>query len=99
MSVHRIAGGDFTIGQTPFQDSDAIDYASIGKMTDFFCEVGSVGITVLGVMGEAPKLTSDEAIEVADFRAGSDTVADVRNAGICAGSYPGAGHVRVLLSE
>ncbi len=34
-------------------------------MTDFYSECGCTGITVLGIMGEAPKLRQDEALAVA----------------------------------
>ncbi|MFC7611806.1 dihydrodipicolinate synthase family protein [Teichococcus aestuarii] len=42
-----------------------MDYASIDRMTDFYRSVGSTGMTVLGVMGEAPKLDGAEALEIA----------------------------------
>jgi 4-hydroxy-tetrahydrodipicolinate synthase len=39
--------------------------ASIDRMTDFYLSCGSTGLTVLGVMGEAPKLDADESLAVA----------------------------------
>jgi 4-hydroxy-tetrahydrodipicolinate synthase len=59
------AKGVFAIAPTPFHDDGRIDTASIDRMTDFYAEVGCDGITVLGMMGEAPKLDADEAVEVA----------------------------------
>ncbi|MBE9604205.1 dihydrodipicolinate synthase family protein [Acetobacteraceae bacterium H6797] len=59
------AKGVFPIAPTPFLDNGAIDFASIDKMTDFYRKVGSDGMTVLGVMGEAPKLDGAEALEIA----------------------------------
>jgi len=42
-----------------------IDDKSIDRLTDFYAEVGCDGVTVLGIMGEAPKLDGSEAEEVA----------------------------------
>ncbi len=57
--------GTFAIAPTPFHDDGRIDESSIDRMTDFYFEVGCAGITVLGIMGEAPKLDAEEAIAVA----------------------------------
>jgi len=38
---------------------------SIDRLTDFYAEVGCDGVTVLGILGEAPKLDGSEAEEVA----------------------------------
>jgi 4-hydroxy-tetrahydrodipicolinate synthase len=56
--------GVFVIAVTPFQENGAIDYASIDRAVDFYFEKGVDGLTVLGMMGEAPKLTQGESIEV-----------------------------------
>ena len=40
----------------PFHDDGRIDEASTDRMTDFFLEAAARGMTILGVMGEAPKL-------------------------------------------
>ena len=42
----------------------AIDTSSIDRMTDFFVESGVTGITVLGQLGEAPKLEHAESLDV-----------------------------------
>jgi 4-hydroxy-tetrahydrodipicolinate synthase len=58
------AKGVFVIAVTPFRDDLSIDLASIDRVVDFYFEKGADGLTVLGMMGEAPKLTQKEAIEV-----------------------------------
>ncbi len=65
MPLDHTAQGVFPIAPTPFDAGGAVDYASIDRMTEFYRRVGSTGMTVLGVMGEAPKLDGAEAIEVA----------------------------------
>ena len=59
------AKGTFAIAPTPFHDDGRIDEKSIDRLTDFYGEIGCDGITVLGIMGEAPKLEGAEAEEVA----------------------------------
>jgi 4-hydroxy-tetrahydrodipicolinate synthase len=59
------AAGVYPIAPTPFSPDGRIDETSIDRMTDFYREVGATGITVLGIMGEAPKLTGEEALAVA----------------------------------
>jgi 4-hydroxy-tetrahydrodipicolinate synthase len=56
--------GVFVIAVTPFTPDGAIDTASIDTMVDFYLAKGADGLTILGIMGEAPKLTQTEAIEV-----------------------------------
>lgn len=65
MKLDESAQGVFAIAPTPFHPDGAIDYASIDRMTDFYAETGCTGITVLGIMGEAPKLTAEESLSVA----------------------------------
>lgn len=57
--------GVFTISVTPFLPGGAIDFDSLDRVTDFYAEKGASGITILGMMGEAPKLTQEESREVA----------------------------------
>src|SRR6201992_1503961 len=59
------AAGTFAIAPTPFHDDGKIDFASIDRLTDFYTEVGCDGVTVLGILGEAPKLDAAEAEQVA----------------------------------
>ena len=59
------AAGTFAIAPTPFLEDGRIDERSIDRLTDFYAEIGCNGVTVLGIMGEAPKLDGSEAEEVA----------------------------------
>lgn len=56
--------GVFVIACTPFTDDGALDNASVDSMVDFYYEKGADGLTILGMMGEAPKLTQAESVEV-----------------------------------
>jgi 4-hydroxy-tetrahydrodipicolinate synthase len=66
MPLDHTAQGVFPIAPTPFTPHGAIDFTSIDRMTDFYRDVGATGLTVLGVLGEAPKLDGAEAIQVAE---------------------------------
>jgi 4-hydroxy-tetrahydrodipicolinate synthase len=55
------ATGVYLITVTPFTDSGALDLASTDRMVDFCLESGVTGLTVLGIMGEATKLTAEES--------------------------------------
>ncbi|RZN23247.1 dihydrodipicolinate synthase family protein [Bradyrhizobium sp. Leo121] len=59
------AAGTFAIAPTPFHDGGRIDERSIDRLSDFYTEVGCDGVTVLGILGEAPKLDAAEAEQVA----------------------------------
>src|SRR3974390_2201294 len=59
------AAGTFAIAPTPFHDDGRIDERSIDRVTYFYAEVGCEGVTVLGILGEAPKLDAAEAEQVA----------------------------------
>jgi len=59
------AAGTFAIAPTPFHEDGRIDEKSIDRLTDFYAEVGCDGVTVLGILGEAPKLDAAEAEQVA----------------------------------
>ena len=65
MTLDATAKGVFPIAPTPFHPDGRIDTASIDRLTDFYLSCGSTGLTVLGVLGEAPKLDAQEAIDVA----------------------------------
>jgi 4-hydroxy-tetrahydrodipicolinate synthase len=54
----------FVIAPTPFHPDGRIDDASIDCMTDFFVAAGADGMTVLGQLGEAPKMTHDESLAI-----------------------------------
>ena len=57
--------GVIPIAPTPFHDDGRVDEASIDRMTDFFHSCGIYGITILGQLGEAPKLDHLESIAIA----------------------------------
>lgn len=62
--LDETAAGVFTIAVTPFCPDGALDLASIDSMVDFYTEKGATGLTILGIMGEAGKLSSDESTTV-----------------------------------
>jgi 4-hydroxy-tetrahydrodipicolinate synthase len=59
--LDETATGVYVIAATPFGDDGALDLASVDRMVDFYLERGADGLTLLGIMGEAPKLTAAEA--------------------------------------
>jgi 4-hydroxy-tetrahydrodipicolinate synthase len=59
------ASGVYVIASTPFNNDGTVDDKSIDRMVDSFLSFGVTGITVLGQMGEAPKLDHTEALQVA----------------------------------
>jgi 4-hydroxy-tetrahydrodipicolinate synthase len=66
MKLARTANGVYAIAPTPFLDKGEIDYPSIDRLIDFYQNAGVDGVTVLGALGEAPKLTSEEAVTIAE---------------------------------
>jgi 4-hydroxy-tetrahydrodipicolinate synthase len=60
--LETTAKGVYVIAPTPFHPDGRVDEASTDRMTEFFLEAGAEGMTVLGVMGEAPKLDADESL-------------------------------------
>ena len=60
------AAGVFVIAVTPFHPDGRIDFESCDRMVDFYLDAGATGLTVLGMMGEAPKLTVDESRDVVE---------------------------------
>ena len=57
--------GVYIVAQTPFDADAGIDLASVDTLVDFYCRHGADGFTVLGVSGEAGKLTEAESLAVA----------------------------------
>ncbi len=55
--------GVYIISATPFADDGALDLQSTDRLVDFYLEKGVQGITILGMMGEAPKLSVDESLQ------------------------------------
>ena len=60
-TLQASARGVYLITVTPFTDSGELDASSTDRMVDFCLESGVTGLTVLGIMGEAPKLTMQES--------------------------------------
>ena len=56
------AAGVFPIAPTPFLPDGALDWSSTDRMIDHYVGCGANGVTILGIMGEAPKLDADEAL-------------------------------------
>src|ERR671914_918832 len=54
------AKGVFIIAATPFGDDGALDLSSLERLIGFYGESGAHGITILGIMGEAQKLSAEE---------------------------------------
>lgn len=52
--------GVFAITATPFADDGRLDEASIDRLVEFEIGCGVAGLTILGIMGEAHKLTEEE---------------------------------------
>jgi 4-hydroxy-tetrahydrodipicolinate synthase len=55
------ASGVYVIAVTPFTATGSVDLESVDRMVDFYLAAGASGLTVLGMMGEAPKLTFAES--------------------------------------
>lgn len=58
------AKGVFTIAATPFLPDGALDFDSLDRLVDAYVEKGATGLTILGMMGEAGKLTAAESVAV-----------------------------------
>jgi 4-hydroxy-tetrahydrodipicolinate synthase len=66
MALDATASGVFPIAPTPFHPDGRLDDASVDTLIAGYLKAGSTGVTVLGIMGEAPKLEPDESIAIAD---------------------------------
>jgi 4-hydroxy-tetrahydrodipicolinate synthase len=62
--LNEDASGVYIIAATPFTDQGELDLESTDSLTDFYLEKGVTGFTILGMMGEAPKLTESETLTV-----------------------------------
>ncbi|MDO9068463.1 MAG: dihydrodipicolinate synthase family protein [Deltaproteobacteria bacterium] len=59
--LDETAKGVYIIAVTPFTDGGALDLESTDHLVDSYIESGVTGITILGIMGEATKLTAEES--------------------------------------
>jgi 4-hydroxy-tetrahydrodipicolinate synthase len=66
MALDATASGVFPIAPTPFHPDGRLDDASVDTLISGYLKAGATGVTVLGIMGEAPKLEPDESIAIAD---------------------------------
>ena len=64
MKLDESAAGVYCIAVTPFQPDGRLDMASVDRMTDFYVGCGATGLTILGILGEAPKLSEEESLAV-----------------------------------
>ena len=64
MSFGIATKGVYPIAATPFHPDGRLDTDSIDQMIDFYIASGATGVTILGIMGEAPKLEPEESIAI-----------------------------------
>jgi len=62
--ISETTKGVYIIAATPFTDSGDLDLESTDSLTDFYLDKGVTGFTILGMMGEAFKLTEGETLTV-----------------------------------
>src|SRR5262252_9382602 len=62
--LNESARGVYIISVTPFDERGALDLDGTDRLIDFYTEAGADGLTILGMMGEAPKLAHDEAVDL-----------------------------------
>lgn len=63
--------GVMSIAPTPFDEAGALNVDSIKSLVDFYLSKGVNGLTILGVMGEADKLLTDERARVIETYIGA----------------------------
>src|SRR5215510_9098581 len=61
------AKGVYTIAATPFTDMGDIDWPSVDSLVEFYLQCGVQGLTILGMMGEAQKLSDQESAEITRY--------------------------------
>jgi 4-hydroxy-tetrahydrodipicolinate synthase len=59
--------GVYVISVTPFTDQGDIDWMSVDSLVEFYIAKGASGVTILGMMGEAQKLTETESASFAKY--------------------------------
>jgi 4-hydroxy-tetrahydrodipicolinate synthase len=58
------ARGVFPIAPTPFHPDGRVDFESLDRLMDHYASIGADGCTILGILGEAPKLDAPEALDI-----------------------------------
>ena len=56
--------GVFPIAPTPFHPDGRIDFSSLDRLMDHYAAIGATGCTILGILGEAPKLDGAESLAI-----------------------------------
>ena len=56
--------GVFPIAPTPFNPDGSIDWTSAERLFAYYRDIGADGLTVLGILGEAPKLEPEESLRL-----------------------------------
>ena len=64
MSLCAQARGVYAIAPTPFEPDGRLDRPGIDRLCRFYAAAGVTGLTVLGQLGEAPKLDHAESVAV-----------------------------------
>ncbi|AJD45249.1 dihydrodipicolinate synthase protein (plasmid) [Rhizobium gallicum bv. gallicum R602sp] len=64
MKLDHTATGVYAIAATPFHPDGRLDTVSVDRLTDFYLGCGVSGLTILGIMGEAPKLDPQESLAI-----------------------------------
>ncbi len=59
------ARGVYLIAATPFAEDGALDLEGVDRLVDWYLARGVDGLTILGQLGEAPKLTLAESLSAA----------------------------------
>ncbi|HZZ94454.1 MAG TPA: dihydrodipicolinate synthase family protein [Usitatibacter sp.] len=86
--------GVYVIAPTPFHPDGRIDEASIDRMTDFYIQANMDGMTVLGQLGEAPKMSHEESVGIV-----KRVLARFRKPVIVGVSAPGFAPMRALSQD
>ena len=85
--IDETAAGVFTIAVTPFLPDEAVDWNNVDRMVDFYISKGATVLTILGMMGEAGKLTAEESLTIVErvvARSLVSTIVGVSAAGFAA---------------
>lgn len=89
------ARGVYPIAPTAFHADGRIDEASMDRLADFYLACDVDGVTVLGQLGEAPKLSHAESVDIA-----RRMTARMRGLPVVAGiSAPGFAAMRALAQD
>ena len=65
--IDELTKGVYIISITPFTEDGCIDFRSVDKLVEFYLEKGISGMTILGMMGEANKLSSKESEDFVSY--------------------------------